>query len=76
MDFFKAFFSKYRVQIAAILALILVAITGGVITLSPNTGDEVQIIVPVPGADDDDSGDSDLGDDDSGAASPISLGLL
>jgi hypothetical protein len=65
----KALFTKNRKALAALLALLLVMITGGVITLSPNTGEEVEIEIPALGDDDDSApGDDDsAGDDDSGA---------
>ena len=64
----KLFSPENRKALIAVLALALVALTGGVIKLIPNVGDEVEIDVPAPAADDDDSGVA--GDDDDSAALP------
>lgn len=57
--------AKYRKPLAAVLALALILLTGGKILMSPNTGDEVEVVVEapevpttpdvVPAVDDDDS---------------------
>jgi len=48
---------KYRVALAALLGLLLVLLTGGVIKIKPNTGEMVEVVVPAPKVDDDDSGE-------------------